>query len=175
MLALLIQAGKRRRDQASRPRGVRIAATIRASQEEIIMGYYDPPEEEAEFCLWEEIGKIQIKANILGFHIGDHHTDAKLITLSAEEAEKLARFIQQWLPKVQTARPPKCPKCKTEIQPVKAELGTKWNCPGCTTSYTGGPFGHHLTEIKRDIIQQTHLLDGAGDELDPFLEADDLL
>lgn len=137
------------------------------------MGYYDAPEgDEPEFCAWEEFGEMQIKANILGFHIGDHHTDAKLIQINAEEAEKLARFIQQWLPKVQEAKPAKCPKCKAEMKPAKADLGTRWNCK-CGASYTGGPFGGELAEIN-DLVQQTHLLDGAGDELD-FLDADDFM
>lgn len=140
------------------------------------MGYYDAPEgDEPEFCLWETFGELQIKANAIGFHLGDHHTDAKLITLSAEEAEKLARFITQWLPTVQGAKPPKCPKCKAEMQTVKAELGTKWSCKACEASYTGGPFGGQLAEVKRDIVKETHLLDGAGDELDSFLDVDDLL
>jgi hypothetical protein len=139
------------------------------------------PPDWPEFDSWEEFGSIQIRADLFGLHIGENSSAEPEIWADAEEAEKLIRFTQFWLPKIQSARIPKCPHCYAkyehtpdedphdcEMKPTRRGNATQWNCLYCGKSYNSGPFGNDLREIKPASNP------GEGDDFDPFLEEDDL-
>lgn len=143
---------------------------------------YEPPEERPEFDLWEAFGSIQMRADLFGLHIGENGSSEPEIWADAEEAEKLIRFAQFWLPKIKAARKPKCPHCYAqyehtsdedphdcEMKPARKGDATRWNCLYCGKSYNSGPFGDGLLEIKPASANP-----GDGDDFDPFLVEDDL-
>lgn len=135
------------------------------------------PEEQPEFDLWEEFGSIQVRADLFGLHIGENGAEQAEIWADAEETEKLIRFAQFWLPKIQAARIPKCPACYAkyehtpdedphdcEMKPVKKGDASLWNCLHCGNKYSSGPFGTDLREVKPVAPYLT------DDDFDPFIE-----
>lgn len=144
------------------------------------MPYYEPEEERPEFDLCEEFGSIQVRADLFGLHISENGTEQAEVWADAEEAEKLIRFAQFWLPKIQAARIPKCPACyakypetpeenQVELKPSRKGHATAWNCLYCGKSYYSGPFGDGLIEVKSVSANP-----GEGNDFDPFLEPGDL-
>ncbi len=137
---------------------------------EAIMSYENPPEEEPEFYLSEQFGNIQISADIFGIHIHEMNgVEQATATVSAEDAEKVARFMQQWLPRIQAASKPKCPACHAEMKPTEPGSTREWECTACQMRYNGGPFGGDLREIAYTI--QTS---GSEIDFDPFLDEGEL-